>query len=365
VHRWLTFLLGVVLALVAGSGALLVYQYEIDYALNGDRYEPTPGDVGWREVQRVVEEGYPEAHLDLIWWPRWNVPVYEANLEVGEGRYRTVAVDPGSGRILTGEREPTRIMDQVNSFHTNLLAGDIGFWLVLASTAAAIFLAVTGVWLWWPGIRRFARGFRIRTRTFYTFNFDLHQVTGALVSPLLLLMSLTGLAIAFPGATTALLHGLTDEEPPDEVYWSEVKSGPRPPDFRQDDRPDVDELLRRAHAEVPGAETFYVTFPGAPDDPIHIRLQTGIEPRPFGIVSRLAFDQYTGELLQVVDPRRTETRAGRIEAWVDPLHMGHVGGHVGRGTWILACLVVVLLLPGGLWVWWVKRTRKARNAGND
>lgn len=363
VHRWLTFLLGLVLVLAGGSGALLVYQYEIDYALNGDRYQPTPGDIGWREVRSVVRESYPEARLDLIWWPRWNAPVYEAHMERADGSFVTVPVDPGSGKILTGEREPNRVMDAVNSFHTTLLAGDAGYWLVILSTAAGLLLAVTGLYLWWPGIRRVLSGLRIRRgRSFYIFNYDLHQVVGTVGAPVVILMCATGLVMTVPDATTTFLHTVTGVEPPPEVYWTAVRSGPRPEGFSEADRPDPDEVLRRAHEEVPGAETFYITFPAEPEDPIHVRLQTGIDPKPFGIVSRLAYDQYTGELIQVVDPRRNRTRAKVIEEWIDPLHMGRFGGHLGRMIYVLVCASMLLLFVGGLYIWWEKRRRIARRA---
>jgi len=363
VHRWLTFLLGTVFVLAAGSGALLVYQHEIDYALNGDRYDPTPGDVGWREVRRVAEEAYPEARLDLIWWPRWNAPVYEAYMERPDGGFVTVPVDPGTGKILTGDQEPNRIMDAVNSFHTTLLAGDVGYWLVVFSTAAGLLLAVTGLYLWWPGIRRFFGGFRIRRRrSFYIFNYDLHQVVGTVGAPVVIFMCVTGLAMTMHGAVDSFLYRVAGEEEPEEVYWNQVKSAPPPPDLAEEDRPDPDEILRRAHAEVPGAETFYITFPSEPDDPIHVRLQTGIDPKPFGIVSRLAYDRYTGELIQVVDPRRQPREVSATWKWIDLLHMGRFGGHVGRGVYILVCLSMILLFAGGLYIWWEKR-RRARETG--
>ena len=68
-HRWLTFLLGIVLILVAGSGALLVYQHLIDHMLNKDRYPVTTGDLGWEQIKLNVEEAYPDKHLLLIWRP--------------------------------------------------------------------------------------------------------------------------------------------------------------------------------------------------------------------------------------------------------------------------------------------------------
>lgn len=359
VHRWLTFALGTVLVLVAGSGALLVYQYEIDNYLNEGQYGATPGDVGWEAVKETVEAGHPDMHLGILWWPRWNVPVYEAGLYEGDEYTKTVAVDPGTGEIISGEAGPNRIMDTVNSFHTTLLAGETGYWLVLASTIAAIFLTVTGLYLWWPRLNRIVAAFKVRTRSLYALNFDLHQVSGTVTAPLVLIMSLTGLALAFPDVTTSALHALTGEEQPEEVYWSAVKSQPAPSGTTERDI-DYNALIQRAHNEVPGAETFYVTFPQAPRDPIHIRLQTGIDPKPFGITSRLAFDRYTGELIQVVDPRRNQTQAKKIDNWVGPLHFGRIGGHWGRAIYIGACLVLIGLFAGGLYIWIAKRSMHRR-----
>jgi uncharacterized iron-regulated membrane protein len=357
-HRWLTFLLGVVLVLVAGSGALLVYQHDIDDYLNEGRYEVTPGDVGWRTVKENVEGYYPDMHLGILWWPQPDKPVYEAGFYGEDDAFKRVVVDPGTGEVVTGTREPNRIMDQINSFHTTLLSGEIGYWLVLASTVAGLFLAITGVYLWWPGIRRLVHALRVRGRTFYLLNYDLHQVSGALTAPAFLLMCVTGIAIAFPDATTRTLHAVTGEEEPEEVYWSRVESDPKPPGYEPSDRPDYDRLLERAHEEVPGARTFYVTFPEEPTDPIHIRLHTGQTPEPWGIVSRLAYDRYTGELIQVVDPRHNQTLAENAQEWVGPLHYGRFWGHWGRGFYILTCVVVIGLFGGGLYIWWAKRQRR-------
>jgi uncharacterized iron-regulated membrane protein len=357
-HRWLTFLLGVVLVLVAGSGALLVYQHDIADYLNEGRYEVTPGDVGWRTVKKNVEGHYPDMHLGILWWPQPDKPVYEAGFYGEDDAFKRLTVDPGTGKIITGAGEPNRIMSTVQSFHTTLLSGTIGFWVVIASTVAGLFLAVTGVYLWWPGIKHLLRSLRVRGRSFYTLNYDLHQVTGTLTAPVFLLMCLTGIAIGFPDATTAVFYTLTGEEQPDKVYWSEVKSAPKPPDFEPSDRPDYDRLLKRAHNEIPGARTFYVTFPEEPRDPIHIRLHTGQTPEPWGIVSRLAYDRYTGDLIQVVDPRRNTTLAADAKEWVHPLHYGRFAGHWGRGLYIATCIVVIGLFGGGLYIWWAKRQRR-------
>jgi uncharacterized iron-regulated membrane protein len=47
-----------------------------------------------------------------------------------------------------------------------------------------LFLAATGLVVWWPGIRRLARGFRVRRgQGTYAFNHDLHNVIGLAAIP--------------------------------------------------------------------------------------------------------------------------------------------------------------------------------------
>jgi uncharacterized iron-regulated membrane protein len=359
VHLWLSLAVGLVFAVAAGTGAILSFQHEIDAFLNREvRYEVTGGDIGFERIVEVVGREYPGHRLELLWFPRWNVPTYEASLERG-GEWTSVHLDPGSGRILPEAQPASTFTATVVELHTSLLGGEVGHWVVAGTTIASILILLTGAYLWWPGIRRIARGFRVRTgRTAYILNFDLHQVAGILSLPLLLAMSVTGVVLVFPDASSRVVHALFLQEPALQD-WTSVRSGAPPPGWTEADRPSQRELLRRAHAEVPGAETFYITWPETPEDPVHVRLQTGIEPKPWGITSRLAFDQFTGELLQVVDPRRMNAPEALVQHWNDRLHFGDFAGHGSRLAYLLACLAGVGLVVTGYVLWWLKRSRKA------
>ena len=71
--------------------------------------------------------------------------------------------------------------------------------LILAVTGLLLlFLAATGLVVWWPGIRRFARGFRVRRRQgTYAFNYDLHNVVGVAAVPFLVMWGITGAHFEF------------------------------------------------------------------------------------------------------------------------------------------------------------------------
>jgi len=66
--------------------------------------------------------------------------------------------------------------------------------LILAVTAVLLLLlAATGLVVWWPGIKRMARGLRVRRRQgAYAFNYDLHNVVGLAAIPFLVMWGFTG-----------------------------------------------------------------------------------------------------------------------------------------------------------------------------
>jgi len=362
-HLWLSLAVGVVFAVAAGTGAILTFRYEIDAFLNRNAIYPvTAGDVGFEAVEATVRREFPRERLEMIWFPRWDKPYYEAGLR-GEGDlWRQVVVDPGTGSVLRPREPASTAMDVVTTIHTSLLGGEVGRWVVVVTTVLSVVILVTGVVLWWPGVRRLARGFVVRRgRTFHVLNRDLHQVAGVLALPFLLAMAVSGVFLAFPDVANRAAHAVVLRGPSSMQDWTAVTSRPRPAGWTEARRPSPAALLRAAHAEVPGAATFYITFPGAPDDPVHVRLQTGADPKPFGVVSRLAFDQYTGELLQVIDPRRMSAPERFVVEWNSRLHFGDFGV-VTKALYAVACLMGVGLVVTGFVIWWLKRARKRRSA---
>jgi uncharacterized iron-regulated membrane protein len=360
-HLWVGLAVAAVWTVATGTGAVLAFQHEVDaWLLRDQPVAVTPGDVGWERVAAELRARHPDERLALLWFPRWNNPTYEALLERGE-ESRTVQVDPGTGREIPPVAIQSRLSEVAAELHTSLLAGERGAWVVRVTTALSLALLLSGLFLWWPGVRRLARGFRVRTgRTGYILNFDLHGVAGALAFVPLLAMCVTGVFMAWPQVANRVVHAAFLRPASDLEAWDRVASAPPPAGWTEADRPRHAELLRRAHAEVPGARTFYVTWPDTPDEPVHVRLQTGIEPRPWGITSRLAFDQYTGRLIQVIDPRRMTAPEAVVQHWNDRLHFGDFAGAWSKALYLLACLAGTILAPTGVAMWWLRRRAQAR-----
>ncbi len=152
-----------------------------------------------------------------------SVNVYHGLYEIGsaddDAHPGFYGVDPGTGRI-TGFVDPDKgfmaLMEQIHEcFFTcddypaylaflNQPVPALGMhWLSGVTVSGFIlgvlgllllFLALSGIWLWWPSLRRFSNGFRVRTGNGrYARDYDLHQVIGMIALPLLLLWAVTGL----------------------------------------------------------------------------------------------------------------------------------------------------------------------------
>lgn len=332
VHRWLGLTAGVVFAVAAATGAVLVYADELDVLLAGPRFHTTPGEISVERLQAALSQQAPGADIVRVIWPLPPSNTFAVRVRDG-GRQRDLVVDAGSGRILTPRAQHLSLV-LIRRLHAGLLIGPAGGLIVMAASAASVLSMLAGILLWWPGLRRLAGGFRVRfTRGLYSASHDLHQVLGLLATPLLVVMALTGLAIdpAIHGLVSRMLHGA-----PAASAWTGARSA-----VTDGGRIDLSTAARVA-TETTGGAVRHVSFPVASDGIVEVRLRLA------GRSERLALDRYSGRVL-VRQPLRydPETNAS--------LHFGWLGGPVVRALYVLTCIVGALLLPTGVFLWWWKR----------
>lgn len=186
-------------------------------------------------------------------------------------------------------------------------------------------------------------------------------------------MCVTGVVMAFPEASRASLQTLLGEEQSGKVAWLDVRS-PGPPEGRSaSPRLAPRDCFRIAESAVEGYHhRFYLAFPNLAQDPhdvVHTRLQIGYDPPPFGITVRVAHDPYTGEILQIIDPRSDGVTDRFVDSGSHSWHVGSFGGLWSKTLYLISCLMGMLLVVTGTVVWWKKRkirlTRKKRSRGRS
>jgi uncharacterized iron-regulated membrane protein len=390
-HRWLSFVLGLALLAVVVSGVVLVFEPEIHKWTNGNLYDATETDdpIPPEEALAVVERELPkfEPH-DIV----WNRGVWEIQ---DHDYLRQAHVDPGTGELLgVGDRSGGVMGFMVNLHVCGLSCkeypgyvpflkekvrhsfvptfGNRGLtWggLILGVTALLlIYLCLSGLYLWWPSIKRFARGFRIRRRNRYQFNYDLHKVAGIAAIPFLLMWGVTGAGFEFKQVEDVWYALMPGSKPAEEVEFLESD----PKEKRAFEPEARDGKVTMAEARAIGQRTLgesatlrsiaapegkagaYLTYWAVGTDPYEYSSWAG----DIG----LDIDRYSGRaLISYGDPERPVSQ----KIWEDWNYNVHAGWPVNpfwRIVWGVFGLAVVLLAVTAVITWLIRRGKRKRAA---
>jgi uncharacterized iron-regulated membrane protein len=344
IHRWLGLTGGVIFAILSVTGAVLIYEADLNRLIGSPRFESTPGVVDASVLEASIMREHPDGEIrGLLWLADANI--VRANVRENNRSWR-VFLDAGSGRIVQ-PREDNKVLELIHGVHASLLIGRIGSKVVTYASAAALASLAMGIYLWWPGFWKLWTGFRVRwSRSAYLLNLDLHRSLGILALPLLMMAAATGVLLSY-GQVTDRIENVVHGPRPD-VGWEDLRSA-LPKDSAA--TMSVATLVHLAHTGMPDAHLTSIKLPVSADGAAEARFERdGLD------AVLVALDRHTGATLAT----RTETSTFRFDrAGVERLHMARVGGPVFRVLYTLSCVAGFALLPTGLVVWWIKRARKA------
>lgn len=388
-HRWATLVLGVVLLAVTTCGVPLLYDAEIFRATNSDLYRPTASADPLTAGEALAK--VREAHPGFV--PGNVIPDEGIYLVTDPDLNRLHAVDPGTGDItgsghyyggfqgfvenlhafgLSNPAYPGYIPalgETIPSFGIAELEGmTYGAAIVGFSGLLLLFLAASGIFLWWPGVKRFASGFKVRRgKSGYVRNRELHKVVGIVAVPFLLMWAITGAAAKFPSVQKAWLVATAGN--PAEIKsqnWDftsrPVKAGT--PDIG------VDEAAAAAVAAVPG-EIHNNRLPAA-DNPAAGYLfeisQPGKDPYSETMLAGNGWvyvDRHDADHVKVVWDGEGSTASNTF--YEQAVYTSHFGWYVNgwwRTVWAVFGLLPLLLALTGTATWLSRRRKqRARRAG--
>lgn len=372
VHLWTGLILGLVLALLGISGSVLVYDHELM-------------SLGAKPVPHAEAQGAPLPLDSLIAAARDAVPLKHAQVTLalpqapgdaavarvqGGGRGEGGRRQPRNGgeqRPGAGERGPTaevyldpvsgKVLDvrqaAVNpairffhDFHGNFLMGRDGRQIVGWFGVAMVLLGLSGIVLWWPkrGAWKYAFGIRKKAKG-YLFHRDLHGATGIWLWVVFIIVSFSGVVIAFPD-TARIASGAA-------VTAFDPRRGPAI-EPQEDVKPlGADAAVALVRAQYPNAAIASVALPARKTEAIRINLGT-MENGP---VSIAYVDPYQNRIAGWRNPP-TASQAERFVAWQRPLHAGEGWGPVWRFLVFVSGFLPLLFVITGTAMWLKKRKGK-------
>lgn len=387
-HRWIAVVAGLALLVIMACGVPLLWGAELFRAQNGDLYQPTQSatQLSAGEALAVVQRAHPDFGAGSVIKDDGMYLVADSHLNL------IYAVDPGSGRItgsghyyggfqglmenihafgLSSPNYPGYLpfmAHEVPSFGIAQLEGmTLGSALVGILGLVLVLLALSGIYLWWPGIKHLASGFRVRwsTANGYARDRDLHKVAGMVAIPFLLMWGITGAAAQFPFIQQGLMAvtgGDTDPANIKTLNWDFASDDANAPS-KQDIG--VDAAAQAALARLPGVIS-NSTLPD-PSDPASAYLfeisQPSGDPYSHTMLAGNGWvyvDRYNPDHVKVVWGGHGSTAQNTFyEQVVYPSHFGWYAHPVVRVIWAVFGLAPLLLAVTGISTWLV-RTRKAR-----
>ncbi|PND37326.1 hypothetical protein C1O66_07135 [Paucibacter aquatile] len=372
-HRWVSLAAGLLLVLLGLSGSALVWRAELDAVLNPAWLQARPdcataetaqeAEPIRRVLQRLAEHA-PGRKPALIVAPAQPGAAYQVweRRDPQTGWRREHFIDARCGLYL-GHRDrgavrwdAAHLMPTLFELHRYLLSGDRGETVVGIGGLLLLGLGLSGIWLAWPARpswRSWRQALSIKTgaSTARTW-FDVHRAVGLWMAPVLIVLSLTGAALAFGESTRALVGSVLPVQ-----NWPKLKPSAQPAAASTDW--DYDALARAAEAQFPAGQARWtrITLAKASEGQTELRLLQQGEWRKDTGSTRLRLN-LQGQPQARHDPLHTAA-GNQVLDFIYPLHKGEALGLGARLLWTLFGLVPALLLGSGVFLWLRRRAARA------
>ena len=264
--------------------------------------------------------------------------------------------DPHTGEgVAYGPSKTIEFFKTIRRLHTSLCIQprSVGRQIVGWSTVAFLLTLLTGLIRWCPRRWTKANAKASFTSTFRRGGFraiyDLHKVWGFYATGGLLLLALTGVWLSFPGAREALDKATRYDRAAYAPPKFEAKGG--------EGEATLQEILAGQNAKTPGAD--YDVFFDAKAGTVVFSRNGG-----FCSPTRYYWNRRTGDFLGEETFRDLPT-GHKIRRVITPIHKGVFWGDVTRVLFGLCCLVGIVAAVTGYWLTlkrWDREDKSAKKA---
>lgn len=409
VHLWLSVPFGLLITLICFSGAMLVFEDEVNELCHHDLYfvkrvETTslPIDQLLENVAATLPDSVSVTGVSISSDPE---RTYQVSLS--KPRRSSLYVDQYTGEI-TGKSQRSGFFMFMFRMHRWLLDNMnpnggvfVGKLIVGVSTLLFVIVLISGVIIWWPRTRKaLKRSLKISSsKGWKRFWYDLHIAGGMYGFILLLAMSLTGLTWSFPWYRTAFYkvfgvevqqqanHGghqqsgnskkgdgaLAQHGSKRTEKGSDIEHGQRGKGLSEK-RHGGNAHSKRQHDELheqvaPSAfaywQEIYDELSRRNPEYKKISVSSGSASVSFNrFGNQRAADRYiyntdNGEITET-SLYQHQDKAGKIRGWIYSVHVGDWGGMLTRILTFLAALLGATLPLTGYYLWIKKVMNKKK-----
>ena len=250
IHLWVGLFVALYIFFIGITGSILVFRKEIEASTR-----PAALRSQWKGPARIdlpaalasIEKAFPGKKVSFIYAPKPDVPAFVGLLPDKRG-VRMVAVDPNDGAVIGSESSDQHpFMRLVGQFHYFLLLPrSPGLMLNGIGAALLLVLTLSGLVIWWPGIKAWKRGFVVNfSKGWKRINYDSHSVIGFWTLAIVSFWAISGLYFAWPQHFTAVITRFSPlSDPAKRFAVKQAKKETR--------RADLSAILAEAASRSPG-----------------------------------------------------------------------------------------------------------------
>ena len=394
IHLWLSVPFGLIITLVCFSGAMLVFENEVNEWFRRDLYyvetvkgSPLPMDKLLEKVATTLPDSVSVTGVSIS-----SDPGRAYQVSLSKPRRASLYVDQYTGEVK-GKSERSGFFMFMFRMHRWLLdsmnPGNEGiFWgkmIVGVSTLLLVFVLISGIVIWWPRTRKALKNSLKITATkgWRRFWYDLHVAGGMYALIFLLAMALTGLTWSFPWYRTAFYKVFGVEVQQRAAQGHEQKSDAQKRDTKlaahREKKREGNEVRKGERSRRPEnnhSDMYSVTSPFVYWQEIYDKLRrqnpeykqisissgtASVSFNRFGnqrASDRYSFNTDNGEFTET-SLYQHQDKSGKIRGWIYSVHVGNWGGMFTRILTFIAALLGAALPLTGYYLW-IKRLIKVR-----
>jgi vanillate O-demethylase ferredoxin subunit len=352
-HLLAGLIAGLFLLVASVSGVLLVFRGELDERFNPHLFTVAPGEhrLPLDEILARVHRAYPDGEFDFAEFR----PASDASMAVIFRDKNDVYVDPYTGEILGRRNKNDTFFYVVERLHRYLFLGKQGQWITGTATCALLFMLASGIYLWMPkSLKGLKTAFTVKSGTKgRARNVSLHKVIGIYAAIILAVSAVTGLADFGEWILKTYFHKVEEARAIARAANSTAPALSEGP-FSWE------RAWRAAQARIPRFQIARFAFPVVQGGPIKVEMVAADAPHP-NALSYVFLDSRTGNVLRVA-PYERESLGSRLYLWTLPLHLGQVGGWIGRLLTLGGALCLSALVLTGGWLFYRRKINPVKRA---
>ena len=350
-HRWVGLAVGLFFLLSCVSGAILVFEKELDPLIYRNHYRHLSSPEGAAlpldaliHMARAYAAPSPLKQMSISAdFPEQSNLIFVT--EGGRLERTSLALHPVTGQLVSRIQGNRHLFTFTEEFHRRLLMDSLGKKITGLLCLAYMLILMTGLVIWWPKNKKVMKQ-RLKIKwdaSRKRLNWDIHAVGGFYALPLLLLMCLTALTWSYKSFENGIYYLFDGTPKPKEEKISLKK-------VSSDGNAFIYQNIYNHALRISGKnQPISITVDERHDGLIHLNIDDDeyfFNASTAKIHSRtILADQSTGT---------------RVRNYMEPLHTGSEFGFIGKSVYLLVVLFGAALPVTGFYIWLGRKKKKKK-----